>query len=103
MKPGVDVMVTIFGYFFANFRPKYWRFSQKTMLCMYDQIFAKTSISLSSKHQYFCYFFGENIFKIITSVPYENVVGTWFRGFEPMSFFFSRDSCDATEPRRQVR
>jgi hypothetical protein len=33
------------------------------------KIFAKTSSSLSKKRQFFAKFFGENILKIITSVP----------------------------------
>jgi hypothetical protein len=35
----------------------------------YDQIIAKTSISLSKKRQFFAKFFGENMLKIITPVP----------------------------------
>jgi hypothetical protein len=35
----------------------------------YDQNFAKFSFVLSQKRQFFTEFFGENIFKIITSVP----------------------------------
>jgi hypothetical protein len=35
----------------------------------YDQIFAKSSNSLSKKHQYFCKKIGEKFLKIITSVP----------------------------------
>jgi hypothetical protein len=39
----------------------------------YDQFFSQTSSSLSKKRQYFRWIFGENILKIITSVP-----GRWF-------------------------
>jgi hypothetical protein len=35
----------------------------------YYQILTKTTRSLSKKRQYFRQFFGENIFKIITSAP----------------------------------
>jgi hypothetical protein len=35
----------------------------------YDQMFAKFSFVLSQKRQFFAEFFGENISKIITSVP----------------------------------
>jgi hypothetical protein len=40
-------------------------------LC-YGHIFAKTSGSLSPKRQYFADFSGENLLKIITSVPGAN-------------------------------
>jgi hypothetical protein len=46
----------------------------------YDRIFEKTSISLSKKRQFFDKFFGENILKIITSVP------VW-RGDQPQAIF----------------
>jgi hypothetical protein len=36
---------------------------------MYDQIFGKTSCSLSKKINMFAKFFGENILKIIISFP----------------------------------
>jgi hypothetical protein len=35
----------------------------------YDKIFTKSSKSLSKKASFFAKFLGENIFKIITSVP----------------------------------
>jgi hypothetical protein len=35
----------------------------------YDQLFSKFSFVLSQKRQFFAKFFGENIFKIITSIP----------------------------------
>jgi hypothetical protein len=62
VKSGADVMVTIFSDFsqfsatkLALFKKKHWR----------DHFFASTSSILSQKRQ----FFGENIFKITTSVP----------------------------------
>jgi hypothetical protein len=59
-------MITIF----ANFR----QFSEKKIDVFlknqfYDQNFALFSFVLSQKRQLLAIFFGENIFKIITSVP----------------------------------
>jgi hypothetical protein len=63
--PGVDVMIEIFCYF--------WQFSAKKLA-----FFSKTNVMLKIlynlalfwvKNAIFCNFFGENIFKIITSVP----------------------------------
>jgi hypothetical protein len=65
LKPGVDVMNTIFCEF-GQFSAKNWRFSQKPML---RSIFSKFSFVLSKKRHFFAKFFGENIYKIITSVP----------------------------------
>jgi hypothetical protein len=60
-------MIIIFGDFCQFSAKKLAFFSQN--LC-YDQIFfTKTSSSLSKNANIFAKFFGENIFKIITSVP----------------------------------
>jgi hypothetical protein len=61
---GVDVMITILCDF-CNFFLK--------NQC-YDQNFAKTSISLRKNANIFAKFFGENILKIITSVPVSAVI-----------------------------
>jgi hypothetical protein len=63
--PGVDIMITIFGIFGIFWR-KNWRFSQKSMLMI------KILHSLALfwvKNAIFCRFFGETIFKTITSDP----------------------------------
>jgi hypothetical protein len=64
---------TIFGDFrqfsatFDNFRRKNWCFSQQPMLWSF---FSKLAFVLSKKNaNFFAKFFGENILKIITSVP----------------------------------
>jgi hypothetical protein len=64
--PGIDVMIAIFCDF--------CRFSaEKTGVFLknqcYDQIFARTSTSFSKNASFLTNLFGENIFKIITSVP----------------------------------
>jgi hypothetical protein len=46
----------------------------------YDQIFAKTSCSLSKKRQFVRHLFGENILKTITSVPGITVLYTAITG-----------------------
>jgi hypothetical protein len=61
-----------FSAIFDNFRRKNWRFSQKPMLW---SIFSKFSFVLSQKRQFFAKIFGENILKIITSVPGHPVCG----------------------------
>jgi hypothetical protein len=72
VRSGGDVMITIFCDFrqfsaiFANFRRKIGVFLEKQC---YDHFFAKTSRSLKNKTPFFCQIFGENILKIITSVP----------------------------------
>jgi hypothetical protein len=67
--PGVDVMITNFCDFFCQFSAKKLAFFLKIQC--YDHFFAKTSSRyvVSEKH---AKFFGENIFKIITSVPETN-------------------------------
>jgi hypothetical protein len=62
-----NVMITIFGDF-CQFSAKKCRFSQKPILC-YLYIFWKTSVSLRKKTNICRHIFGENIFKIITTVP----------------------------------
>jgi hypothetical protein len=57
--PGVNVMITLFCDFCQFSAKKIGVFLKNQY---YDQIFAKTSCSLSKKRQYFRYFFGENIF-----------------------------------------
>jgi hypothetical protein len=59
-------MITIFCDF-CQFSAKKMSFFSKTNVMI--TIFAKTNRSLSKKRQIFLYFFGENILKIITSVP----------------------------------
>jgi hypothetical protein len=61
--PGVDVMLTILGDF-CQFSAKKWRFFQKK--CYY-KFFTKTSSSVIKNANFCAKFFGENIFKIITS------------------------------------
>jgi hypothetical protein len=62
---GVDVMITIFCDFY--------QFSAKNGVFLkyqyYDQLFSKFSFVLSQKHHFFADKFGENILKIIASVP----------------------------------
>jgi hypothetical protein len=64
--PGVDVMITIFSGFLTIFGEKIGVFLKNQS---YDQNFASISFVLSQKRQFFAIFFGENILKIITSVP----------------------------------
>jgi hypothetical protein len=66
---GVDVMITIFCDFY-QFSAKKLAFFLKTNVTI--TIFAKTSFVLSQNAIIFAKFFGENIFKIITSVPVPN-------------------------------
>jgi hypothetical protein len=56
-----------FSAIFANFRRKIWRFSQKPML--WSQFFQKITVVWAKNAKIFAKFFGENILKIITSVP----------------------------------
>jgi hypothetical protein len=70
-KPGVDVMITIFGDF-SQFSAK--KIGVFLKYQCYDQLFSKFSFVLSQKtpiflQNFFAKFFGENIFKVITSVP----------------------------------
>jgi hypothetical protein len=66
-RPGVDVMIKKFMQFFTIFGEKIGVFLKNQC---YDQNFAKISFVLSKKTPIFSAdFFGENIFKIITSVP----------------------------------
>jgi hypothetical protein len=51
---------------FAIFRQKNWRFSQKPMLW---SIFCKKRVVWAKNGNIFAKFFGESIFKIITSIP----------------------------------
>jgi hypothetical protein len=60
--PGVDVMITIFCYFCQFSAEKNGVFSQKPML--WSHFWNQTSCSLRKN----AIFFGENIFKIVTSV-----------------------------------
>jgi hypothetical protein len=64
--PGVDVMITIFCDF--------WQFSAKKIGVFlknqcYDQLFSKIGSFWDKNANFFAEFFGENILKIITSVP----------------------------------
>jgi hypothetical protein len=63
---GVDVMITIFCDFPPIFGEKIGVYLKYQC---YDQLFSKISFVWSQKRQFFEIFFGENIFKIITSVP----------------------------------
>jgi hypothetical protein len=56
-----------FSAIFANFRRKIWRSSQKPML--WSHFFPKLTVVWAKNAKFFAKFFGENIFKIITSVP----------------------------------
>jgi hypothetical protein len=58
-------MITIFCDF-SQFLAKKLAFFSKTNVMI---IFSKFSFVLSQKRQFFANFFGENILKIITSVP----------------------------------
>jgi hypothetical protein len=51
-----------------NFRRKFWRFTIKTIYICMIQIFQKLVVSWTNK-ALFRKIFGENIFKIITSIP----------------------------------
>jgi hypothetical protein len=62
---GVDVMITIFCDFRQSSAKKIGVFLKNQS---YDQIFAKTSSSLTKNANIFAKNFGENILKIITSV-----------------------------------
>jgi hypothetical protein len=57
--PGTDVMITIFG--------KKWHFSQKTML--WSIFWHNSALFWVENAIFFAKYFGENIFKIFTSVP----------------------------------
>jgi hypothetical protein len=59
-------MITIFGNFFQFSAEKIGVFLKYQC---YDQLFFKFSFVLSQKRQVFAQFFGENILKLITSVP----------------------------------
>jgi hypothetical protein len=56
-----------FSAIFANFRRKNWRFSQMPML--WSQFLHKLAVGWAKNANIFAKFFGENILKIITSVP----------------------------------
>jgi hypothetical protein len=56
-----------FSAIFPNFRRKNWRFSQKPML--WSQFLQKLAVVWAKNANFFAKFFGENILKIITSVP----------------------------------
>jgi hypothetical protein len=60
--PGVDVMISIF----CDFLRKNWRFSQNQC---YDQTCMILLCFETKTPTFFAEIFGENIFKIITSVP----------------------------------
>jgi hypothetical protein len=65
-RTGADVIILIFGDF-CQFSTK--QIGDFLINQCYDQIFAKCSSSLRKKRQYIVSpFYGENIFKIITSV-----------------------------------
>jgi hypothetical protein len=57
-------MITIAG----DYRRKNWRFSQKHTYVMV-KILHNLALFLVKNAKFFADFFGENIFKIITSVP----------------------------------
>jgi hypothetical protein len=65
-RPGVDVMMTIFCDF-CRFSAKNLAFFSKTNVMI--KFLPKSSNSLSKKANIFAKNFGENILKIITSVP----------------------------------
>jgi hypothetical protein len=67
---GVDIMITIFCDFQPIFGEKYSVFLKNQC---YDSNFVKIT-SILTKNAIFHHLFGENIFKIITSVP--GYVGT---------------------------
>jgi hypothetical protein len=56
-----------FSPIFANFRRKNWRFSQKPML--WSKFCKKLALVWAKHANIFAKFLGENILKIITSVP----------------------------------
>jgi hypothetical protein len=55
-----------FSAIFPNFWRKNWRFRKTNVMIKF---FSKFSFVLSQKRQFLANFFGENILKIITSVP----------------------------------
>jgi hypothetical protein len=71
--PGADVMIRIFCDF-SRFSAKKLAFFLGKYQC-YDQPFSKFSFVLSQNAYFFAKFFGENIFKIITSVPETIMLG----------------------------
>jgi hypothetical protein len=64
---GVDVMITFFGNFSQFSAKKLAFFSQKPML--WSQFLQKLAVVWAKSANIFAKFFGENILKIITSVP----------------------------------
>jgi hypothetical protein len=81
------MLLSQFSAIFDNFRLKKLAFFSKNQC--YDNFFAKISSSLSKKRQFFSKFFGENILKIITSVPvHPGCVSTEFF-LRKKSFYFS--------------
>jgi hypothetical protein len=67
LKPGVDVMITIFCDF-RQFSAKKFAFFSKTNV-MVNFLHNLVIFVSSQKRNFFAEFFGENILKIITSVP----------------------------------
>jgi hypothetical protein len=65
-KSGVDVMITIFCDFLPIYGEKNGVFSKTNVMI---KVLQKSSSSLRKNINIFAKFFGENIFKIITSVP----------------------------------
>jgi hypothetical protein len=68
VRPGVDVMITIFCDF-RQFSVKKLAFFSKTNVMI--NFFQKLALFRVKNAKLFVKFFGENIFKIITSVPDE--------------------------------
>jgi hypothetical protein len=69
-------MITIFGDF-SQFLAKKWCLSQKTN-AMIKYVFAKSGSGLSKNANIFVKFFGENILRIVTSVPRPRVSAILF-------------------------
>jgi hypothetical protein len=65
---GVDVMITIFCDFFPIFGEKIGVFSKTNVMINF---FQNLALSRVKNANFFAKFFGENILKIITSVPGE--------------------------------
>jgi hypothetical protein len=66
LSSGVDEIITIICDFYPFWSKKLASFSKTNVMIT---IFAKTSFVLRQKRHFFANFFGENILKIITSVP----------------------------------
>jgi hypothetical protein len=76
--PNMRHPLTKSGGYDHNFRRKNGVFLENQFN---DPNFAKTSSVLSEKRKFYHNFFGENIFKIITSLPLVDVMFTFFCDF----------------------